>query len=106
MARSSPIGSSTRVCANTTCMWLVPAWRCSTVADYETVLDRAKQAGATNADHDESIALFGHGPLQTRCGAAPPHVVFEGAVKKGLGYREFGHLASTDPSAVADLMWV
>ena len=75
------------------------------MADYETVLDRAKQVGASNADNDESIALFCDGPLQTLCGAVSQKLVFEGAVKKGLGYREFGHLASTDPSVIADLMW-
>ena len=76
------------------------------MADYETTLARAKQVGAAHADNDESIALFCAGPLQTLCGAVSPKLVFEGAVKKGLSYREFGHLASTDPSAVADLMWV
>lgn len=76
------------------------------MADYETTLARAKKIGAANADNDESIALFCHGPLQTLCGAVSPKLVFEGAVKTGLDYREFGRLASTSPTAISDLMWV
>ena len=41
------------------------------MADYETTLARAKKIGAANADDDESIALFCHGPLQTLCGHIP-----------------------------------
>lgn len=76
------------------------------MSSYETTLKAAKTVGASRANDVQLMALFCDGPLQTVCGAVAPSLVFDGAQTKGLSSKELAELASTDPMAVADLMWV
>lgn len=76
------------------------------MANYEQTLQAAKSVGASHANNEEMLALFCDGPLQILCGAVSPSLVWQGAKTKNLTYSELAHLAATDPTEVADLMWV
>lgn len=74
--------------------------------DYTAALKQGKAVGASQATDSQAMALFCESSIQILCGAVSPALVWEGAMKKGLTVTELGKLASTDPGAVADLMWV
>lgn len=73
---------------------------------YSEALKAASKVGISAAADDQFMASFCDSSIQIPCGAVSPQLVWEGAQKKGLTTRELSRLATTDPSAVAELMWL
>lgn len=72
---------------------------------YDQALTEARKVGAAHATDAGAMALFCDANLQILVGAVSPQLVWEGAQRKGLTFRELAHLAGTDPMAVSNLMW-
>lgn len=72
---------------------------------YNQALAAGREKGASKASDSEAMALFLESSIQTICGAVSPELVWDGAMKTGLTFREVGKLASSNPHAIADLMW-
>lgn len=72
---------------------------------YERALFCGKKLGLAAPDAAK-MALFCEGSLQAVVGAASPVLVWEGAQKKNMTYRELVDLAADDPIAVHELMWL
>lgn len=72
---------------------------------YDRELATARRMGAANATDVGLMALFCEHSLQMVVGAVSPRLVFNGAQDAGMTALELTRLASTDPGAVADLMW-
>ncbi len=73
--------------------------------DYQAALRRGRKVGASKAEDADLMAMFCESDIQLLVGAVSPQLVWEGAMKKGLTSSELAALASTNPGAVADLMW-
>lgn len=73
---------------------------------YREAIQNGKRLGAANCSDAEAMALFLESSIQMLCGAVSPRLVWEGAQKRGLTYREVGRLAATNPAAIEELMWV
>ena len=73
---------------------------------YAAALAAGRATGAGRCTDAEAMALFCEADVQLLAGAVSPRLVWEGAQKRGLSLAELGALASADPLAVADLMWV
>jgi hypothetical protein len=69
---------------------------------YADALRDGHKVGAANAEGLDMLALWCE-ILPTLIPAASPKLVYEGAAKKGLTYREVAHLSDHE---VCDLMWV
>lgn len=76
------------------------------MSDYHDVLAAANKIGAANATDEGVMAQFCDSALQTLVGAASPELVWNGARQKGMTALELSALATTDPNAVHDLMWL
>jgi hypothetical protein len=73
---------------------------------YKKALNEARKVGVGVCSDQAAMAAFCDSLIQVLCGAVSPRLVWEGAMKRGMTNLELGRLAGTDPSAVADLMWV
>jgi hypothetical protein len=73
---------------------------------YQSALTAAKKVGAANATDAGVMALFCATSLQILVGAAGPKLVWEGAQKKRMSALDLAKLATNDPKAVHDLMWL
>lgn len=77
----------------------------TTTRTYEQALKQGRTAGASCATDAQAMALFLDSSIQLLCGAVSPKLVWEGAQKRGLSFRELGALAHTDPATIEELMW-
>lgn len=73
---------------------------------YTAALKRARDKGVGRCDDAAAMAAFCEANLAILVGAVSPQLVWEGAQKKGLTFRELGRLAGTDTRAVDDLQWI
>lgn len=73
---------------------------------YEEALAEAAKVGVGRCGDAAAMAQFCDANIQILCGAVSPHLVWEGAQKKGLTFLELGRLAGKDPMAVEALMWI
>jgi len=73
--------------------------------NYQATLKAAKKKGTANCNDNELLALWLQN-IQFLCGAVSHELVYQGAIKKGLTYREVKKLANENPQAIEDLMWV
>lgn len=76
------------------------------MSSYNDALAAANNIGAANATDDGVMAQFCATSLQALVGAASPQLVWEGAQKKGMTAAELAKLATNEPAAVHDLMWL
>ena len=73
---------------------------------YHDALAAAAKVGSSNATDEGVMAQFCATSLQIHVGAASPKLVWEGAQKKGMTAIELATLATRDPNAVHELMWL
>lgn len=73
---------------------------------YSAALAAANKIGSANATDAGVMAQFCATSLQLLVGAAAPQLVWEGAQKKGMTARDLVALATENPAAVHDLMWI
>ena len=70
---------------------------------YSEALKAGKKVGAGKAEGDAMLALFCDGVLPYLHPAASGKLVYEGAVKSGLSYRDVAHM---DAASIDNLMWL
>jgi hypothetical protein len=73
---------------------------------YEAALKEAREIGVGFCSDAAAMAAFCDSTIQIMVGAASPKLVWEGAMKRGMTGVELHRLASKDPHAVHDLMWI
>lgn len=73
---------------------------------YDDALAAANKVGLARATDAGVMAQFCATALMQLVGAASPQLVWEGAQKKGMGARELVELATHNPAAVHELMWL
>lgn len=71
---------------------------------YDQALKHGAKVGASKAEGDTMLALLCRTLAAVH--AINPRLVFEGAKKKGLTYKEVAKLGADDPVALGDLMFV
>jgi hypothetical protein len=76
------------------------------VSPYREALAAADKTGVSRATDAQLMATFCASSIQIVCGAVSPELVWDGAQKSGLTTLELARLASTDPRAVEELMWL
>jgi hypothetical protein len=75
-------------------------------ATYTAALKAANKVGPANATDAGVMAQFCATSLQILVGAASPELVWNGAQKQGMTALELCRLATRDPLAVHELMWL
>ena len=65
---------------------------------------KAKSCSSVATD-EEILAVYLHDMIQIQCGAVSPELVFEGARKKGMTFKQVVELAHKNPAAIEALMW-
>lgn len=73
---------------------------------YTQALAAATKTGVSQCTDAQLMATFCESSIQITCGAVSPELVWDGAQKTGMTTLELARLASTDPRAVAELMWL
>ena len=73
---------------------------------YEAALKEARTVGVGVCSDPAAMAAFCDSTIQLMVGAASPKLVWQGAMKRGMSNVELHCLASKDPNAVHDLMWI
>jgi hypothetical protein len=76
------------------------------MTSYEETLIAASKAGSSKASDAGVMAQFCATSLQLLVGAASPQLVWEGAQKKRMSASELVEMATRNPTAVHDLMWL
>jgi len=76
------------------------------MSPYREALAAASKTGVSQCTDAQLMATFCDTSIQIACGAVSPELVWDGAQKTGMTTLELARLASTDPRAVADLMWL
>lgn len=76
------------------------------MSTYQEALTAARKVGAAQASDEGVMAQFCDSSLQLLVGAVSPRLVWEGARKRGLTALQLARLASSNPVAVHDLMWI
>jgi len=76
------------------------------MSDYQKALKAANKIGSSHATDAGVMAQFCATSLQILVGAAAPELVWAGAQKKGLTAIQLVKLATNNPNAVHDLMWL
>ncbi|MFD4196746.1 hypothetical protein [Amycolatopsis thermoflava] len=76
------------------------------MSSYHDALAAANKVGSAKATDAGTMAQFCATSLQTLVGAASPELVWQGAQKKGMTMAELVALATEDPAAVHELMWL
>ena len=71
---------------------------------YDQALKRGAKIGASKAKGDIMLALLCRTLAAVH--AINPRLVYEGAKKKGLTYKEVAKLGAADPVALGDLMFL
>jgi hypothetical protein len=71
---------------------------------YDDALKHSAKVGASNAEGDTMLALLCRSLAAVH--AINPRLVYEGATKQGLTYRDVAKLGADDPVALGDLMFV
>jgi len=71
---------------------------------YDQALNHGAKVGASKAEGDSMLALLCQSLAAVH--AINPRLVFEGAKKQGLTYKEVAKLGADDPVALGDLMFV
>lgn len=70
---------------------------------YEEARKEAKGSLRTCSDQS-AMAAFCEGPLQQIVGAVSPRLVWEGAMRRGLSYKDLAVMCVRDPLAVGELV--
>lgn len=76
------------------------------MTEYAQAIKEASKIGVSKCTDAQLMAIFCDTSIQITCGAVSPQLVWEGAQKKDMTTLELARLASTDPGAVAELMWL
>lgn len=76
------------------------------MSSYHDALAAANKVGSANATDAGVMAPFCATSLQTLVGAASAELVWDGAQKKGMTALELVKLATNNPAAVHELMWL
>lgn len=71
---------------------------------YDEALQEASGRLRTCSDA-AAMAAFCDSPLQILAGAVSPRLVWEGAMRHGMSYKDLAELCHRDPVAVGELMW-
>lgn len=73
---------------------------------WEQALAEAKEKGVGRCSDHAAMAAFCDTNITYIVGAVSGQLIWEGAMRKGLSFLQLGRLASRDPIACAELMWV
>ncbi|MET7687993.1 hypothetical protein ABZT06_08430 [Streptomyces sp. NPDC005483] len=73
---------------------------------WEQALAEAKEKGVGRCSDHAAMAAFCDANITLIVGAVSGQLIWEGAMRKGMTFRELGRLASQDPIACSELMWV
>ena len=71
---------------------------------YDDALKHGAKVGASKAEGDTMLALLCRSLAAVH--AINPRLVYEGAKKRGLTYKDVSKLGANDPVALGDLMFV
>ena len=71
---------------------------------YDQALNHGAKVGASRAEGDSMLALLCRTLAAVH--AINPRLVYEGAKKQGLTYKEVAKLGADDPVALGDLMFL
>ena len=71
---------------------------------YDQALKHGAKVGASRAEGDSMLAMLCQSLAAVH--AINPRLVYEGAKKEGLTYKEVAKLGADDPVALGDLMFV
>lgn len=72
---------------------------------WEQALAEAKEKGVGRCSDHAAMAAFCDVNITYIVGAVSGQLIWEGAMRKGLSFKELGRLASRDPLACSELMW-
>lgn len=73
---------------------------------WEQALDEAKKSGVGRCSEPAAMAAFCKNNVPYIVGAVAPQLIWEGAMKKRLSFKELGRLANRDPLACSQLQWL
>lgn len=73
---------------------------------WEQALTEAKEKGVGRCSEHAAMAAFCDANITHIVGAVSGQLIWEGAMRKGMTFLELGRLASRDPLACSELMWV
>ena len=73
---------------------------------WEQALAEAKEKGVGRCSDQAAMAAFCNVNIQYIVGAVSGQLIWEGAMRKGLTFKELGRLANRDPLACSELMWL
>jgi hypothetical protein len=73
---------------------------------WEQALAEAKEKGVGRCSDHAAMAAFCDANITYIVGAVSGQLIWEGAMRKGMTFRELGRLAGEDPIACSELMWV
>lgn len=73
---------------------------------WEQALAEAKEKGVGRCSDHAAMAVFCDASITYIVGAVSGQLIWEGAMRKGMTFRELGRLAGEDPIACSELMWV
>jgi hypothetical protein len=73
---------------------------------WEEALAEAKGKGVGRCSDHAAMAAFCDASITYIVGAVSGQLIWEGAMKKGLSFKELGRLANRDPMACSELMWL
>lgn len=73
---------------------------------WEQALTEAKEKGVARCSDHAAMAAFCDANITYIVGAVSGQLVWEGAMKKGLSFKDLGRLANRDPLACSELMWL
>jgi hypothetical protein len=76
------------------------------MSEYAVALKEGKKTGASRATDAQAMAMFLDASAQVLLGAVAPKLIWEGAVARGLTFKELAMLVQKDPDAARNLMWV
>lgn len=73
---------------------------------WEQALAEAKEKGVARCSDHAAMAAFCDANITYIVGAVSGQLIWEGAMRQGLSFKELGRLANRDPIACSELMWV
>ena len=74
--------------------------------EYEQALMEAERTGLARCGDAAAMAAYCEASLQLVVGAVSPRLVWEGAQKRGLTYKELVKWSADHPMRVVDLQWI
>lgn len=73
---------------------------------YEEALAEARTTGLSRCSDAAAMAAFCADSVQLVLGAVSPRLMWEGAQKRGLSFKQFAALCVEDPGEAVNLQWL